>query len=147
MDQRLNLITLGVRDIGRSREFYENGLGWKVSPKSQENLVLFQIGGLVLALYPQELLAEDIGIPASATAATHQASPPSFTLAYNARSKAEVDDLLAQAQQAGAHILKPAQDVFWGGYSGYFRSLDGHFFEIAWNPFWPLDDKGHVDIS
>lgn len=140
MDQRLSMITLGVRDIGRSREFYEKGLGWKISPKSQENFVLFQIGGLVLGLYPRELLAEDAGI------ALGQGFS-GVTLAYNVRNKTEVAQILERAERAGAHILKAAQDVFWGGYSGYFTTLDEHLFEVAWNPFWPLDEKGNVDVS
>ena len=140
MEQRLSVITLGVEDLERSKDFYQNTLGWKVAQKSQEEIVLFQIGGMVLALYPKADLAQDACLPLGAGFG-------GITLAYNAKSKQEVDQILEQVQKEGGHILKAAQDVFWGGYSGYFQDPDGYPFEVAWNPFWPLDDQGNIDVS
>ena len=132
MRQRLTLITLGVKDVGRARAFYE-GLGWKPSERSMEDYVLFPLGGIVLGLYPlQELL-------------THQ--PTTFsgmTLSYNAVSEEEVDAVMQEAERLGAVIVKPAERVFWGGYSGYFRDLDGYVIEVAHNPHWHLDADGHL---
>jgi len=138
MRQKLNLITLGVDDFQKSVDFYEKGLGWKKSDKSMDDLALFPLGGIVLALYPRQELAHDT---------TLQYQPSAFaglTLAYNAKSEKEVDDVLQQVKELGATIVKPAQKVFWGGYSGYFKDLDGHLFEVAFNPFWPLDDNDNL---
>ena len=140
MRQKLNLITLGVNDFEKSVEFYEKGLGWKKSSASQDDLALFPLGGIVLALYPRKLLADD---------ATVKDEPTGFsgiTLAYNAKHEKEVDDVLAQVEKLGATIVKPAQKVFWGGYSGYFKDLDGHLFEVAFNPFWRLDEDENLDF-
>ena len=142
MRQKLNLITLGVTDLSRAVNFYEKGLGWVRSSASQEHLVLFPLGGMVLALYPRHLLAED--------AQVQETSPSNFaglTLAYNAKSQEEVDAVLKEVASLGATIVKPAQRVFWGGYSGYFRDLDGHLFEVAFNPFWRLDEDDNLALS
>jgi len=141
MEQRLSVVTLGVADLERSRRFYEAGLGWTASPASQDGVVFFQLGGLVLALYPRPALAEDSGLP--------DTPAPRFsgiTLAYNVRSRDEVADVLETAVEAGGTLLKPARDVFWGGHSGYFADPDGHTWEVAWNPFWPLDADGAVRL-
>lgn len=138
MRQKLNLITLGVDDFEKSLNFYEKGLGWKKSDKSMEGLALFDLGGIVLALHPRHELAAD---------ATLKYQPSEFsgmTVSYNAKSEKEVDAVMAQVKKLGAKIIKPAQKVYWGGYSGYFKDLDGHLFEVAYNPFWPLDEKGNV---
>lgn len=138
MRQKLNLITLGVDDFEKSLNFYEKGLGWKKSDKSMEGLALFDLGGIVLALHPRHELAAD---------ATLKYQPSEFsgmTVSYNAKSEKEVDEVMAQVKKLGAKIIKPAQKVYWGGYSGYFKDLDGHLFEVAYNPFWPLDEKGNV---
>lgn len=138
MRQKLNLITLGVDDFEKSLNFYEKGLGWKKSDKSMEELALFDLGGIVLALHPRHELAAD---------ATLKYQPSEFsgmTVSYNAKSEKEVDEVMAQVKKLGAKIIKPAQKVYWGGYSGYFKDLDGHLFEVAYNPFWPLDEKGNV---
>jgi uncharacterized protein len=140
MRQKLTLITLGVTDIARAKAFY-NGLGWKPSPKSMDDLVLYPLGGMLLALYPREALAEDVGIAAEGQGFG------GLTLSFNARSKEEVDQVLAEVAKKGGTVVKPAQEVFWGGYSGYFRDLDGHLFEVAYNPFWPLDDDGNVVLD
>ncbi len=139
MEQRLSVVTLGVADLERSRRFYEDGLGWRRGNASDE-IVFFQIGGAVLALFPRDALAEDAHLPAGGSGFG------GVTLAYNARSREEVDAVLAEAAAAGATILKPAQDVFWGGYSGYFADPDGHPWEVAWNPHWTLGDDGSVRL-
>lgn len=138
MQQRLTLITLGVHDLSRALQFYEQGLGWKKSAASQDGMALFSLGGIVLSLYSRADLAEDAQVPAEGSGFR------GITLAYNARDREEVDAVLKLAEQAGAEIIKQAQDVFWGGYSGYFRDLDGHLFEVAHNPFWELNERGDV---
>ena len=137
MQPRLSLVTLGVADIARSRAFYE-AWGWKASSISQPQVVFFQANGLALALFGRGDLAKDAGVEDRPTGF------PAVTLAYNARSKAEADQVYARAVEAGAHPVKPLQDVFWGGYSGYFSDPDGHLWEVAWNPSFPLDEQGHL---
>lgn len=137
MRQKFTLITLGVRDFQKSLAFYE-GLGWKQSKCSQEEYALFSLGGIVLGLYPLESLEQD-------TTLRYQASSfAGMTISYNARSEEEVDAVLEEAKRIGATIVKPAQKVFWGGYSGYFKDLDGYLFEVAFNPFWPMDSEGNL---
>jgi catechol 2,3-dioxygenase-like lactoylglutathione lyase family enzyme len=135
MEQRLSIVTLGVADLARSRRFYER-LGWKASGASTQDIVFFQLGGSALSLYGREALAHDAVLPAEGTGFG------GITLAHNVRSREEVDAVLKQAQAAGARVLKPAEDAFWGGYSGYFADPDGHPWEIAWNPHSPLLDDG-----
>lgn len=131
------MITLGVRDFQKSLAFYE-GLGWKQSKYSQEEYVLFPLGGIVLGLYPLKSLEQD-------TMLRYQASSfAGVTISYNARSEEEVDAVLEEAKRLGATIVKPAQKVFWGGYSGYFKDLDGYLFEVAFNPFWPMDSEDNL---
>lgn len=140
MEQRLSLVTLGVEDLGRSRGFYE-ALGWR--PLSgPEGVVFFQLTGTVFALWSRTSLLEDAGLdPESVKAA------PASALAYNCRSRAEVDAIFAEAKAAGAKPLKTPRDAFWGGYSGYFADPDGHLWEVAWNPFWTIDERGGVDAT
>lgn len=140
MRQKFNLITLGVDDFNRSLEFYEKGLGWKKSDKSMDGLALFPLGGIVLALHPRHELADD---------AMLKYQPSEFsglTISYNAKSEKEVDDVLTQVEKLGAKIVKPGQKVFWGGYSGYFKDPDGHLFEVAYNPFWELDENDNLKL-
>ncbi len=140
MQPRVNIITLGVKDIDRSRQFYVSGLGWKASSASNQDIVFIPLLSVVLSLYQEKLLAED---------ATVEYSSPAFrgiTLAHNVSSKEEVDKVLSDAVTAGAKLVKPAQDVFWGGYSGYFADLDGHLWEVAFNPFWPIQEDGQLEI-
>jgi hypothetical protein len=139
MEQRLSVVTLGVSDLARAQRFYE-ALGWKRGNKHPE-VVFFQLNGLVLSLFSRERLAED------AQVSPESSGFPGVVLAYNARSRDDVDAVLAEAERAGARILKPAQDVFWGGYSGYFADLDGHFWEVAWNPEWELTTGGDVKLN
>jgi uncharacterized protein len=137
MDQRVSFITLGVADLPRARAFYER-LGWKASPASQDSIVFFDLNGVVLGLFGRVDLAKDAGLPDSA---------PGFsgiTLACNQRSEGAVDAVMIEAEAAGARILTPAAKVFWGGYRGYFADPDGHVWEVAHNPFAPIDAEGRV---
>jgi catechol 2,3-dioxygenase-like lactoylglutathione lyase family enzyme len=140
MDQRLSLVTLGVVDLERSARFYEDGLGWKRGNKD-EGVVFFQMPGMIFALWSRASLAGD--------ARVGDAGPGfgGMALAYNARSREEVDTVLAEAEAAGARILKPAEEVFWGGYSGYFADPDGHVWEVAHNPFWKVGADGSVSLA
>lgn len=140
MRQKLNLITLGVNDFEKSLNFYEKGLGWGKSDKSMDDLALFPLGGITLALYPRQGLADD------ATLKNQSAEFSGLTLSYNAKSEKEVDEVFKQVAELGATIIKPAQKVFWGGYSGYFKDLDGHLFEVAFNPFWELDENDNLKL-
>jgi catechol 2,3-dioxygenase-like lactoylglutathione lyase family enzyme len=140
MQQKLHLITLGTDDFQKSLDFYEKGLGWKKSDKSMDGLALFNLGGIVLALHPREELAADT------TLAYQPSGFSGLTISHNTRSEKEVDEVLAKVAELGATIVKPAQKVYWGGYSGYFKDLDGHLFEVAYNPFWELDENGHLVI-
>ncbi len=139
MEQRVSLITLGVADVATSRAFYHR-LGWRESSAGNEFVAFFQAGGMALALYGRESLAKDAGL-------TDKGSGfGGITLAHNVRSKTEVDALLAEAERAGGRILVPAEDKFWGGYSGYFADPDGHPWEVAWNPFFPLLEDGSLQL-
>jgi catechol 2,3-dioxygenase-like lactoylglutathione lyase family enzyme len=133
MDQRLTVVTLGVADLARSRHFYE-ALGWTPAASSTEHIVFFSAGAIILGLYDRKALAEDAQLPAPGSGFG------GITLAQNVASRAEVDRALADAKRAGATILKEPQEVFWGGYSGYFADPDGHPFEVAHNPHWHLRD-------
>jgi len=140
MRQNLNLITLGVADFQKSLDFYEKGLGWKKSDKSMDGLALFDMGGIILALHPRHELAED-------TTLTYEPSTFSgLTISHNTKSEKEVDEILEKVKKLGAVVVKPAQKVYWGGYSGYFKDPDGYLFEVAYNPFWELDEKGNVKL-
>lgn len=141
MAPRISIVTLGVTDLHRSRQFYSDGLGWNVA-SADENIAFFQLGTIVLGLYPRDKLAED--------ACVEDDGPHRFsgvTLAYNCSSDSEVDDVLSFAESAGATIMKPAQKVFWGGYSGYFADPDGHLWEVAHNPFSTIDENGVLHIG
>lgn len=139
MEQRLSVVTLGVADLERSRRFYEDGLGWKRGNRHAE-VVFFQVNGSVLALFSRQALAAD------ARLAPTGSGFGGVALGYCSRSRDEVDTVLAQAAAAGGHVLKPGQDAFWGGYSGYFADPDGHVWEVAWNPEWPLTPDGDVQL-
>ncbi|TQV78753.1 VOC family protein [Exilibacterium tricleocarpae] len=131
MEQRLSVITLGVADLGRARDFYDS-LGWKPANDNTEeieSIVAYNLIGFSLALFPLDKLAEDTTV--TMTKGMH----PSFTLAYTVQTPGEVDQTLQQVEAAGGTIIKPGQKVFWGGYSGYFSDLDGYLWEVAHNPF------------
>ncbi|MGO9438716.1 MAG: VOC family protein [Terracidiphilus sp.] len=135
MEQRISVLTLGVKDLARSKRFYVDGLGWKPVYEDPQ-IVFFQAGGMIFALFLAAELAKDFdGDPAS-----FGRSP--IAMGYNVRTKEEVDPLIARALAAGATLLKPARDAVWGGYSGYFADPDGFAWEIAWNHAWKLKDDG-----
>ena len=140
MEQRISMITLGVLDLKKSVDFFEKGLGWKKSSESSEHIVFFQLNGLALALYPRNLLAEDVVVPA------HGEGFQGFTLAYNTKSEEEVDKVLKHVESIGGSIVKPGQKVFWGGYSGYFADPDGFLWEVAYNPFFPFDEHNNIKL-
>lgn len=139
MEQRVSLITLGVADLVRARAFYER-LGWKRSVRKAEGVVFFQAGCLALALYPRAELAADANVPAKGSGFS------GIALATNVRSREEVGVVLAEAVDAGALLLKPAGDVFWGGTVGYFADPDGHVWEVAWNPKFALGPDGAITL-
>ncbi|WP_299687449.1 VOC family protein [uncultured Tateyamaria sp.] len=134
MEQRVSLITLGTQDMDAQATFYE-ALGWQ-RVDTPDGVIAFDLLGQTLGLYPIAALADDIGLTVD------DLGRGAMTLGHNVPSKAEVDGLLARAKAAGARILKPAADVFWGGYHGYFADPEGHIWEIAWNPFSPLGTDG-----
>ena len=143
MEPRIHIITLGVADLERAYNFYHHGLGFPTTKKPDEGIIFFQTGGVCLALYPEKLLAEDVSPDFP-----HERSRFSgVTLAHVARSKAEVDAFLQQAVDAGGKLEKPAQTVFWGGYSGYFSDPDGHLWEVAYSESWAFHSDGSLVID
>ncbi|MFE9205599.1 VOC family protein [Micromonospora sp. NPDC007230] len=138
MEQRVNIITLGVADLARARTFYER-LGWR--GQEVQETVFFQAGGLVVVLWGRDKLAEDAGL-------TDRGADGfgGLGLAQNVRSRAEVDEILHQAAEAGATVTRPARETFYGGYAGYFTDPDGHPWEIAWNPGFPLGPDGSLTV-
>ncbi len=138
MEPRISLVTLGVRDLARAVRFYRDGLNWPVSSAGGDEVAFFRTGGIVLSLYPRHLLAADAHLPDEGSGFG------GITLAHNVRSKELVDAVLAEVVAAGGTILKPAEDAFWGGYSGYFADPDGYPWEVAWNPGFPLAEDGSV---
>jgi hypothetical protein len=139
MEQRISLVTLGVADLGRARGFYE-GLGWKTNAAPGDDVVFFQAGGMILALWGRDRLAEDSGVE-------DRGGFGGVTLAHNARSPAEVDRVMEEARAAGATITREAGETFWGGYSGAFADPDGHPWEIAHNPNWTVEADGSVRLA
>jgi predicted lactoylglutathione lyase len=140
-DARVSLITLGVADLARSSRFYE-ALGWTRTDAGNDKVVFLQGEGIVLSLFGRDDLAADAGLTAQPL--------PRFrgvTLAINLMSEAETDRLFAQAVAAGGEAVKPPEKAFWGGYSGYVSDPDGHLWELAHNPFFPLDAKGRIDLT
>ena len=135
---RVNLVTLGVTDLARSTAFYE-ALGWRRSAASQESIAFLATGGCVVALFPVDDLAADVTVPVPDTIGFR-----GVTLAINLPSEADVTAAIDEASAAGATLLKEPQKVEWGGFSGYFADPDGHAWEVAYNPFWPLADDGSV---
>ncbi|OKI44715.1 VOC family protein [Micromonospora sp. CB01531] len=138
MEQRVNIITLGVADLAQARTFYER-LGWR--GQEVQETVFFQAGALVLVLWGRDKLAEDAGL-------TDRGADGfgGLGLAQNVRSRAEVDEILHQAAEAGATVTRPARETFYGGYAGYFTDPDGHLWEIAWNPGFPLGPDGSLTV-
>src|SRR4029453_13417126 len=139
MEQRLSLVTLGVRDLGVSRAFYRR-LGWKESPPSNEHVAFFQCGGVGFARWGRDALVEDGGVEGPGKGFAN------VSLAHNVRSKADVDATLREAKQAGATILKPGAEASWGGYTGYFADPDGFAWEVAWNPGFEILPDGNIKL-
>lgn len=137
MEQRISLITLGVNDIERSRRFYEE-LGW--GGQQVEETVFFQAVGQAVVLWGREKLAADAGLVDDGSRFG------GIVLAHNVRSRLDVDEVIDRAASAGATITRPPSDTFYGGYAGCFRDLDGHVWEVAFNPGFPLDDDGNLTV-
>ena len=139
MQPRITVVTLGVDDLERALRFYRDGLGFATEGIIGQELpygavVFIELqAGVRLALWPRSSIAHDTGLALGAT------SPTEFTLGHNVSSKGEVDAVMQQASNAGAIIVKPAQETLWGGYAGYFQDPDGHLWEVAWNPQWVVD--------
>jgi uncharacterized protein len=139
VEQRVSLITLGVRDLARARAFYE-ALGWTTNAAPGDDVVFFQAGGTIVSLWGREQLAEDTGVEDSG-------GWGGITPAYNTRSDAEVDAVLAEVQAAGGTVLRPGAPTFWGGYSGAFADPEGHAWEVAHNPHWTIAEDGSVHLG
>jgi catechol 2,3-dioxygenase-like lactoylglutathione lyase family enzyme len=142
MEPRISIITLGVDDLSRSLRFYRDGLGFPTTWTPEKGIIFFKTTGVCLALYPHEKLAEDVG---AAFTNTPRAKFQGITIAHNVRRREEVDAILQQAEQAGGKIEKPAQNTFWGGYSGYFSDPDGYLWEIAFGAF-AIREDGSLEI-
>jgi uncharacterized protein len=138
MEQRLSLITLGVSNLDRARRFYE-GLGWSTGAEEGDDVVFFQAGGVVVALWDRAELAEDSTV-------TDPGGWGGVTLAYNTRSTDEVDQVIEEARKAGATIGREPAETFWGGYSAVFIDPDGHPWEVAHNPRWTIEEDGSVSL-
>lgn len=138
MEQRLTIVGLGVNDLKTASDFYEHKFGWKKTKSSNDGIAFFQMNGILLSLYPREKLAEDATV-------NHEGSGfKGFTLAYNTRTKEEVDTLIEALENKGVKIVKRPEEVFWGGYSSYVADMDDNLWEIAFNPFLPLDENGNA---
>lgn len=135
MEQRITAITLHVKDLAQSRRFYE-ALGWEAG-LAVGDIVCFQMSGFALILFPN--LEHEAGV-------TEPSRPGGMALAHNVRRREEVDRVIEQALAAGATLARPAQQAEWGGYSGYFADPDGHRWEVAWNPHWPLAEDGSLTL-
>lgn len=139
MEQRLSLITLGISDLDRARNFYE-ALGWKTGASPDDDVAFFQAGGMIVALWGRAKLAED-------SAVTEGSGWGGITLAYNTRSEKEVDEVIEEARAAGATIGREPAETFWGGYSGVFIDPDGYPWEVAHNPNWTIGEDGSVKLG
>jgi uncharacterized protein len=135
MRARISVVTLGVADVPRARGFYQ-ALGWPLSGDPEDRFAVFATAGSRLALYALEGIADEAGLAPAAPGTLN------VTLAVNVESRALVDTCLDEAVRAGGTLLRPARDRFWGGYSGYFADPDGHAWEVAYNPFWPIGEDG-----
>lgn len=138
MEQRLTLVSLGVSDLEYSTRFYQKSFGWVKHAGSNDHITFFQLNGILFGLYPRDLLAEDAKVSPKGSGFN------GFTLTHNARSKQDVDELFRLLAGRGVQVVKPPEETDWGGYSGYLADPDGHLWEIAYNPFLPLDEVGNV---
>lgn len=140
MKQHLHIITLGVQDLETSKNFYAETLGWTIA-RPQEGVAFFQAGGVVLVLFPRDELAKDATVDADGHGFA------GISLAHNANSETEVDEIIGDLRSKGVKIVKEPQKVFWGGYSSYFADPDGFLWEVAYNPFFPFDDRGNLKLE
>ena len=138
MDQRLSLVTLGVADLARARAFYE-AIGWRTNAAPEDDVVFFQAGGMIVALWGRAELAEDSGVEDSG-------GWGGITPAHNVRSPEEVDAVIEEARRAGGRIAREPAATFWGGYSGVFVDPDGHPWEVAHNPHWTIGEDGSTRL-
>lgn len=138
MEPRIHFITLGVRDLSTAVRFYRDGLGFPLSSSSVDDVAFFRLGGLVLALYPWDKLAADATVPADGTGFR------GIAFAHNVRQREDVAKVLELAVSAGGKLIKPAQDAFWGGHTGYFADPEGYLWEVAWNPHFPFAEDGSL---
>jgi predicted lactoylglutathione lyase len=139
MEQRISIVTLGVKNLAASKRFYVDGLGWKPAFENKE-IIFFQAGGMIFGLFLRDELAKDFEVDAA------KFGRAAMALAHNVRTKAEVDLLMKRAIDAGATILKHAREASWGGYSGYFADPDGFAWEVAWNPAWRMAEDGTIEF-
>src|SRR3954451_2106449 len=142
MEPRISIICLGVRDLERSLLFYRDGLGLPTTRRAEDGVIFFQTQGATLELFPYEELARDV----SEDFVVPRSKFPGITIAHNVRTREEVDEVLRAAVAAGARIEKPAEDTFWGGYSGYFSDPDGYLWEVAWGAF-DFNDDGSLKVT
>lgn len=140
MKARLNIITLGVKDLNKSKQFYKDALGWAPTKDSDDNIVFFNHGGIILGLYPLDKLAEDAMLSAERNGFS------GVTLAINLDKKEAVQELYDAVIKNGGKSLVEPRDTFWGGYDAYFADPDGHAWEIAWAPFWEFDEQGSLKL-
>lgn len=138
MEQRVSLVTLGVRDLARARAFYE-ALGWTTRAEPGDDVVFFQAGGMVVALWDRARLAEDSGVEDAG-------GWGGVTFAHNVRSPEEVDAVTEEARRAGANVVREPAEAFWGGYSAAFTDPDGHPWEVAHNPRWTIREDGSIEL-
>ena len=143
MEQRLSMVSLGVADLTRAITFYREVIGWTPFP-GPEGIAFFDLGGLVFALYPHEAMAKEWQ---RSDEKRDGAVSSGFALAHNVGSKAEVDAIFTRLGERDATILKAPEEVFWGGYSGYFSDPDGHPWEVAYNPFWEIQADGRISMG
>jgi len=143
MEPRIHIITLGVADMERAYNFYHHGLDFPTTRKPDDGIIFFQTGGVCLALYPSDALAEDV----SPYYPKEHTRFRGITLAHNTRRKEEVDQILQRAVEAGGKLEKPATDTFWGGYSGYFSDPDGYLWEVAYADSWEFHPDGSLVIE
>ena len=138
MEPRISIITIAVNDLDRAVRFYE-AMGLVRHAGITDGVAFFQMGGAILGLFPRKEAEKDSGV-------TFGGAPSAIYLAYNTRSQAEVDEVLAAAERAGGKIVKPAQRAFWGGWYGYFADSEGHVWEVAYNPDFPIDAAGNISL-
>jgi catechol 2,3-dioxygenase-like lactoylglutathione lyase family enzyme len=138
MEPRISIITVATDDLDRAVRFYE-AMGLTRHAGITDGVAFFQMGGVILGLFPRTSAEEDAGV-------TFGDAPSAIYLAYNTRSEGEVDEVLAAAERAGGRIVKPAQRAFWGGWYGYFADTDGHVWEVAHNPAFPIDAEGKISL-